>query len=216
MSQKDRSGAMYDLLQLAAHQIRDGWHINVCVENGAAWIEIYDHFGEKVKLERSGDEDLLDELRNAVAFASPAELTPGFAGRGSVGTSAVGTETPLAVEPADQAGNDLLATEGAVIAGGSSDGLDGEAATGHVLIERHGAKKNDEVEVWVRGTLHARDSEHALTVHLDAIYLRDLIDVHGKDIPGGVMPLYAVSHLKSVTLSSGSTHFASLSLEARA
>ena len=59
---------------VAARLLPEGWQVDLCLERGAGWIDLYDEDGEKVEFDTSPDKDLAEQLRDAVNHALTANI----------------------------------------------------------------------------------------------------------------------------------------------
>jgi hypothetical protein len=63
---------LFDSIQNAAGQLPEGWIIDLCVERGAGWVELYDPDGDRHELGEMPDASLAEEVDAAVAEAQRA------------------------------------------------------------------------------------------------------------------------------------------------
>jgi hypothetical protein len=58
-----------EAVQMAAGHLPVGWQINLSVERGAGWVDLFDEDGEKVEFDTSPDNDLSQQIDDAVDHA---------------------------------------------------------------------------------------------------------------------------------------------------
>lgn len=75
---------LFDSIQMAAGQLPEGWIVELCIERGAGWVELYDPDGDRHELKEMPDASLAEEIDAAVDEAqrasglapSPTQETP--------------------------------------------------------------------------------------------------------------------------------------------
>jgi hypothetical protein len=63
---------LFESLQNAAGQLPEGWIVELCVERGAGWVDLYDPDGDRHELKEMPDASLAEEVDAAVEEAQRA------------------------------------------------------------------------------------------------------------------------------------------------
>lgn len=63
---------LFDAIQMAAGQLPEGWIVELCIERGAGWVELYDPDGARHELKEMPDASLAEEVDAAVDEAQRA------------------------------------------------------------------------------------------------------------------------------------------------
>lgn len=58
-----------DATNTAARHLPDGWQINLSIERGAGWVDLFDEDGDQVEFDTSPDNDLGQQIDDAVDHA---------------------------------------------------------------------------------------------------------------------------------------------------
>lgn len=93
---------LFDSLQKAAGELPLGWLIELCVERGAGWVELYDADGDRHELEDMPDASLAEEVDAALIEALRAS------GLAPPSTQETVTVPVLPISEADEATVDAL------------------------------------------------------------------------------------------------------------
>jgi hypothetical protein len=67
--------ALLTALKDAARDLPDGWIVEVCVERGAGWVELYDQDGDRHEVEELPDSSLAEQVAAALGEAKRASST---------------------------------------------------------------------------------------------------------------------------------------------
>lgn len=74
--EKDLNGALAESVQAVANKVcgdlPDGWEINLCMENGAAWVEAIKPSGYTIDID-GGDLSLVEQINDALEQALPGQ-----------------------------------------------------------------------------------------------------------------------------------------------
>lgn len=66
---------LLNAIQEAAGNLPEGWIIELCVERGAGWVELYDADGDRHELDELPDASLAEEVTAAIVEAKRASST---------------------------------------------------------------------------------------------------------------------------------------------
>ena len=61
------------MIERICKDLPDGWEINLCMENGAAWVVIFSQNGEFDEVIDGAGKSIEEQLNEAVAFARKFE-----------------------------------------------------------------------------------------------------------------------------------------------
>jgi hypothetical protein len=65
-----------DAANMAARHLPIGWQVNLSIERGAGWIDLWNEDGDKVEFPTSPDKDLAEQISDAVDHALACEGLP--------------------------------------------------------------------------------------------------------------------------------------------
>ena len=61
---------LQSLANAACRHLPEGWMINVCMENGAGWVELHDPDGKEADFSCDVEKTLEEQVNDALCFAN--------------------------------------------------------------------------------------------------------------------------------------------------
>lgn len=58
--------SLFNTVNQLANKLPEGYITKLCIEQGSAWVELYDDFGNEVMLPDSTDKNLQEQLTDAL------------------------------------------------------------------------------------------------------------------------------------------------------